>query len=109
MKIIKPTDFPIEMNTENINILANMALVLPVLPEWRKISLEILTDEQRILVSNKVSELNDEKRQQRLNSLTVKELEENDQKDSTFRGNLLQQELDSIYLENKRNKEKQNE
>lgn len=105
MKIIKPTDFPIEMNTENINILANMALVLPVLPEWRKISLEILTDEQRVLVSNKVSELNDEKRQQRLNSLIVEELEENDQKDSTFRGNLLQQELDSIYLENKRKTE----
>lgn len=108
MKTIKPVDFPIEMNTENINILANMALVMPVLPEWRKISLEILTDDERVLVSKKVSELNYEKRKQRLNSLSIEELEKeqksiegSDQNKSTYlNNNLLQQELDSINLEN---------
>jgi hypothetical protein len=92
MKIIYPTDFPIEMNTENLNILANMALMVPVLPEWKKNSLEILTDEQRVLVSNKISELNYEKTKQRLNSLTIEELEEvkesikiNDQKNQLLK------------------------
>jgi uncharacterized protein YciW len=108
MKTINPADFPIEMNTENINILANMALIMPVLPEWRKILLEILTDDERVLVSKKVSELNYEKRKQRLNSLSIEELEKeqksiegSDQNKSTYlNSNLLQQELDSINLEN---------
>ena len=107
MKTINPADFPIEMNTENINILANMELVIPVLPEWRKISSEILTDDERLLVSKKVSELNYEKRKQRLNSLSIEELEkeqksieERDQNQFYRNSNLLQQELDSINLEN---------
>ncbi|SHL86686.1 hypothetical protein [Flavobacterium saccharophilum] len=113
MKTINPADFPIEMNTENINILANMALVIPVLPEWRKISLEILTDDERLLVSKKVSELNYEKRKQRLNSLSIEELEkeqksieEKDQNQFYRNSNLLQQELDSINLENIKKKMK---
>lgn len=106
-KLIRPEDFPIEMSKENIEILANMALEETISDEWRKITFELLSDEENILVSNKISEIQKRREKQRWDSLTKKEQSEDKRKiekslkegPEIFKGNILQQEWDSIELE----------
>lgn len=117
MKIIKPEDFPIEMSPENIDILANMALEDIISDKWREITFNILTEEQNILVSNRISEIQRKKEVQRWNSLTPEEQEEEKQKiekslqegAEVFRGNILQQEWDSIRLSEIEKKKQNND
>lgn len=117
MKIIKPEDFPIELNAENIDILANMALEDIISDEWREITFDILTDEQNTLVNNRISEIQRERSKQRWNSLTPEEQAEENRKmekslregPEVFKGNILQQEWDSIRLsEIEKEKQKKN-
>ena len=106
MKIIKLEDIPIEMTFENIDILAKMMSAFPPIQEWRDIS-SLITDENWILISCRVSEINEEKRKQRWESLTIEEQEKEkqsierslDEESSVYRGNILQQEWDSMNLE----------
>ncbi|ADV48435.1 hypothetical protein Celal_1114 [Cellulophaga algicola DSM 14237] len=95
MKIIKPEDFPIEMSSENIDILASMALEDVISEEWREITFNILTDEQNTLINNRISEIQREDSKQRWSSLSPKEQAEEKQKieesmkdQSTFIGNM---------------------
>ncbi|OOV17653.1 hypothetical protein [Flavobacterium sp. LM4] len=110
-RIIKPEDFPIEFNEQNIEILARMKLnhpppvKFPPPIEWR-ILIPFLTENDKILVSNKVKEIQEEIEKQRWESLTQEEqAEEKRSKERSlnegsdvFRGNILQQEWDSIDL-----------
>ena len=48
---------PRELNDVTVTILAKMAMTFPVTEEWRQIA-EVLTDEQRVRVNNRVSEIN---------------------------------------------------
>jgi hypothetical protein len=57
MKTIKPHEVPEILTEEVINILAEMAMAFPVTKEWRQVA-EVLTDEQLIIVNNRVSEIN---------------------------------------------------
>ena len=113
MKIIKPEDFPIEMTDENITILAEMSLKEVISEEWREITFNKLTDEQNILVNNRICSIQDEKEKKRWNSLTIeeqvfekKQIEESIEDTKSFKGNILEQERHSIDLarEKKENK-----
>lgn len=104
-KIIKPEDFPIEMNDENLNILARMSLTIPPLIEYN-IILPYLNFDEKILIYERASEIQKEEEKQRWDSLTKEEQEEEKRKieeslkegPNVFRGNILQQEWDSIRL-----------
>lgn len=105
MKIIKFEDFPISMTSENIEILAEMMIAMPPSEEWRKIS-DIISYEERNLIREKVKEIQAAKEQKRWESLTFEEQENEKRKiadsineDKKFRGNILQQEWDSIDFE----------
>ncbi|MDB0600397.1 hypothetical protein [Tenacibaculum maritimum] len=106
MKIIKPEDFPIKMTEENINIIANMKLMFPESLCYNEI-LPFLSFDDKILISNKVRDINEEKERERLNSLTPEEQAEEKRKieknlqegPEVFKGNILQQEWDSMWLE----------
>jgi hypothetical protein len=114
-KIIKPEDFPIEMNEENIDILARMALEDIISDEWREITFNILTDEENTIVNNRISEIQREKAQQRWNALSPEEQAEEKRKTEeslkegpgVYRGNILQQEWDSMALEEIERKKKE--
>ena len=101
-KVIKPEDFPIEMNEENLNTLAEMSTQKIISDEWREIVFNILSDEEIILVNNKVSEIQRQNEKQRWESLTHEEQEEEKRSierslkegPEVFRGNILQQEWD---------------
>ena len=106
-KIIKPEDFPVEMSEENIDILARMALEDIISEEWREITFNILTGDENIMVNNRMSEIQREKKQQGWASLSPEEHAEEKRKTEEslkegagiFRGNILQQEWDSMGLE----------
>jgi hypothetical protein len=120
-KVIKPEDFPIEMNEENLNTLAEMSTQKIISDEWREIVFNILSDEEIILVNNKVSEIQRQNEKQRWESLTHEEQEEEKRSierslkegPEVFRGNILQQEWDSIDIarieKEKKKKEGQDE
>ena len=120
-KVIKPEDFPIEMNEENLNTLAEMSTQKIISDEWREIVFNILSDEEIILVNNKVSEIQRQNEKQRRESLTHEEQEEEKRSierslkegPEVFRGNILQQEWDSINIarieKEKKKKEGQDE
>lgn len=120
-KVIKPEDFPIEMNEENLNTLAEMSTQKIISDEWREIVFNILSDEEIILVNNKVSEIQRQNEKQRWESLTHEEQEEEKRSiekslkegQEVFRGNILQQEWDSIDIarieKEKKKKEGQDE
>ena len=120
-KVIKPEDFPIEMNDENLNTLAEMSTQKIISDEWREIVFNILSDEEIILVNNKVSEIQRQNEKQRWKSLTHEEQEEEKRSierslkegPEVFRGNILQQEWDSINIarieKEKKKKEGQDE
>jgi hypothetical protein len=105
-KMIKPEDFPIEMNEENLNALAEMSTQKIISDEWREIVFNILSDEEITLVNNKVCEIQKQKEKQRWESLTHEEQEEEKRSIErslkegleVYRGNILQQEWDSIDL-----------
>lgn len=104
-KIIRPEDFPVEMSEENINILAEMKLMFPDSLCYRDV-LPYLDFKDKILISNKVRDIKNIREQGRWNSLSKEEQEEEHRKideslnatSNVFRGNILQQELDSINL-----------
>lgn len=105
MKIVRPEDFPIMMTSENIEILAEMMTAMPPSEEWRKIS-DIISYEERNLIRERVKEIQIAKEKKRWESLTLEEqenekrnIEDSIDEDKEFRGNILQQELDSIDLE----------
>ena len=106
MKIIKPEDFPIKMTFENINIMAYMSLILPPLLDFSMI-LPLLTYDEKIYIYNRASEIKEEKERKRRQSLTPEEQEEEKQSrarslnegPTVYRGNILQQEWDSMNLE----------
>lgn len=105
MKIIKLEDFPIEMTNENIDALAKMMEAFPPLGEWSKIA-ELITYEEKRLIWDRASEIQKEKEEERWNSLSKEEQEEERRKiekslqegSEVFKGNILQQEWDSIRL-----------
>lgn len=111
MKIIKFEDFPISMTSDNIEILAKMMMAMPPSEEWKKIS-DIISYEERNLIRERIKKIQEVKEKKRWESLTLEEQENEKRKiqnsideDTTkFRGNILQQERDSIELE-KRNDE----
>ena len=104
-KIIRPEDFPIEMNMINTEILTNM-FTANILEQWRNIC-DLLTYEQKKIIWDRDSERQEEKSKQRWDELTKEELELEKRKreislqedPKIFKGNILQQELDSIELE----------
>jgi hypothetical protein len=112
-KVIKPEDFPIEMNKENIEILARMELNYPPPIKYpppveylKLLQLDFLSFDDQIKISQKVKELVVEEEKQRWDSLSKEEQEEEKRKieaslkegPEVFRGNILQQEWDSIDL-----------
>ncbi|OIV42056.1 hypothetical protein [Flavobacterium johnsoniae] len=120
--IIKPEDFPIEMNEENIEILARMKLnypppiKFPPSTEWRAV-LPLLSESDKILISNKINQIQKEIDKQRWESLTHEEQEEEKHSiekslkegPEVYRGNILQQEWDSIDIEKKEKEKKEKE
>lgn len=113
MKTIKFEDFPIIMTSENIEILAEMMTAMPPSEEWRKIS-DIISYEERNLIRERVKEIQAVKEKKRWESLTFEEqenekrkIEDSIEEDRKFRGNILQQEWDSIDFE-KNEKENKN-
>ncbi|OIV42058.1 hypothetical protein [Flavobacterium johnsoniae] len=115
MKMIKFEDFPISMTSENIEILAEMMMAMSPSEEWRKIS-DIISYEERNLIRERVKEIQMAKEKKRWESLTLEEQENEkrkmetsiDEDTKTFRGNILQQERDSIELEKRNDENKQN-
>ncbi len=125
-KKIKPEDFPIEINKENIDILARMKLnypppvKFPPPMEWR-IIISFLSENDKTLVSNRVREIQIELEKQRWDSLSKEEQEEEKssieknlkEESQVYRGNILQQEWDSINLarieEEKKKKDREDE
>ena len=115
-KIIRPEDFPIEMNRENIEILARMMIAFPPLQEWRDIS-DLLDYDERNIIRNRIKKIKEIEEKQRWESLTHEEQDEEKRSierslkegPEVFRGNILQQEWDSIDLERieKENKKKE--
>ncbi len=110
-KIIKPEDFPIELTEHNVEILARMLISIPPIPEWREIS-DLISNDVRNIIRNKVKEIKENEENDRRNSLTPEEQEvekgklEKSYKDTTsFRGNILEQERHSMDLEQKRKEE----
>jgi hypothetical protein len=105
-KIIKPEDFPIEMNEENIDILAYMLSHFPPLKAWDDID-HLITYEQRNIIRDRIKEIKAIKEKKRWDALSLKEQakekrrekEHFDEDPKEFRGNLLQQERDSMALE----------
>lgn len=105
MNIIKFEDFPVEMTKENIDILARMMDSMPPSKDWEKIA-ELLTYEEEVVIWDRASEIQEEREQEHWSSLTPEEQQEKKHKieeslndtSNIFRGNLLQQELDSIEL-----------
>lgn len=113
-RIIKPEDFPIEMNKENIEILARMKLNYPPPIKYpppieylKLLQLDFLSFDDQIKISQKVKELVAEEEKKRWDSLSKEKQEEEKRKieaslnegPEVFRGNILQQEWDSIELE----------
>jgi|GEM_PF-3744845 len=104
--IINPEDYPIRMTSDNIEILAEMMMAIPPLEEWKKIS-DIISYEERNLIRERVKEIQEVKEKKRWKSLTLEEQENEkrkiessiDEDTKKFRGNILQQERDSIELE----------
>lgn len=113
--IINPEDFPISMTSDNIEILAEMMMAIPPSEEWRKIS-DLISYEERNLIRERVKEIQEAKEKKRWESLTLEEQENEERKIESsidedakkFRGNILQQEWDSIELEKRNEKDKQN-
>ena len=112
-KIIKPEDFPIEMNNENIEILAMMKLNYPPPIKYpppveynNLLQLDLLSFDDQIKISEKILEIQKIEEKQRWDSLSKEEQEEEKRKiesslnegPEVFRGNILQQEWDSIDL-----------
>lgn len=115
MRIIKFEDFPISMTSENIEILAEMMTAMPPSEEWRKIS-DVISYEERNLIRERVKEIQTAKEKKRWESLTLEEqenekrnIEDSIDEDKEFRGNILQQELDSIDLERIEKEKKEKE
>lgn len=75
MKEYKPEELPKELDDVAITILAEMAMTFPVSERWRQVA-EVLTNEQRIKVTNRVSEINRKVAADRKASMSVKEKEE---------------------------------
>jgi hypothetical protein len=104
-RIIKPKDFPIKMNEKNIDVLAQMSLIFPPSIDFNMI-LPLLTFDEKINIYNRASKIKEEEEKQRCESLTLEEQEEETRKiedslkegPNVFRGNILQQEWDSIDL-----------
>jgi hypothetical protein len=110
-RIIKPEDFPIEMNEENIEILARMKLNFPppiTYPpplEWRMI-VHLLSEDEKVMVSNKVREIRLQLEKEEWASRSPEEQAEEKRKTEeslkegpgVYRGNILQQEWDSMYI-----------
>jgi hypothetical protein len=107
-KIIKVDDFPILLNDENIDILANMMMAFPPLQEWRDIS-DLLDYDERNIIRNRIKKIKEIEEKQRWESLTHEEQEEEKRKTESslnegpevFRGNILQQELKKKRREKK--------
>jgi hypothetical protein len=112
-KIIKPEDFPIEINRENIEILAMMKLnypppiKYPPLIEYNiLLQLDLLSFDDQIKISEKIREIQKKEEKKRWDSLTKEDQEEEKRKieaslkegPEVYRGNILQQEWDSIDL-----------
>lgn len=112
-KIIKPEDFPIEINRENIEILAMMKLNYPPPIKYPPpveynilLQLDLLSFDDQIKISEKIREIQKKEEKKRWDSLTKEEQEEEKRKieaslnegPEAFRGNILQQEWDSIDL-----------
>jgi len=103
-EIIRPEDFPIEMTVQNVEILANMMSHIPRSKEWRDIT-TLITDEQKDLIQETI-EIKEEKKRKRWESLSPEEQAEEKRKieaslkegPGVYRGNILQQEWDSIEL-----------
>ena len=127
-KIIKPEDFPIEMNSENIEILAMMKLNYPPPIKYpppveynNLLQLDLLSFDDQIKISEKILEIQKIEEKKRWDSLSKEKQEEEKRKieaslnegPEVFRGNILQQEWDSIDLarieKEKKKKEGQDE
>jgi hypothetical protein len=113
-KIIKPEDFPVEMNEENLEILAKMSLIRPPSLDYNRL-LPLLSHGEKILLYNKARQIRIAAEEQRWNALSPEEqaeekrkAEDVDDDPKAFRGNLLQQELDSMALEEMERKKKNN-
>ena len=104
-EIIRPEDFPIEMSIRNVEILAHMMSHFPPLQEWRDIA-DLITYEQRNIIRDRIKEIKAIKEKQRWESLSPEEQAEEKRKTEEslkegagiFRGNILQQEWDSMEL-----------
>lgn len=125
--IIKPEDFPIEMNKKNIDILAKMQLNYPPPVKYpppieylKLLHMDLLSFDDQIKIDERVKEIKKEEEKQRWESLTLEEQEEETRKieaslkegSEIYRGNILQQEWDSIDLariEKEKMKEKMKE
>jgi hypothetical protein len=112
-KIIKPEDFPIEINRENIEILAMMKLNYPPPIKYPPpieynilLQLDLLSFDDQIKISEKIREIQKKEEKKRWDSLTKEDQEEEKRKieaslkegPEVYRGNILQQEWDSIDL-----------
>ena len=125
-RIIRPKEFPIEMNQENIEILAMMQLNFPPPIKYpppveylKLLHLDLLSHDDQIKINGKVDKIKEEEKKLRWESLTKEEQEEEKGKikkslqegPNVYRGNLLQQEWDSMNLEKivRENRGKENE
>lgn len=115
MEMIKIEDFPIKMTSNNIEILAKMMMTMPPLEEWKKIS-DVISYEERNLIRERVKQIQTEEDKRRWESLTIEQQEEEARKfqksfeedSKSFRGNILQQQRDSIELERKEKDDNKN-
>jgi len=113
-KTIKPEDFPIEMNEENLEILAKMSLIRPPSLDYNRL-LPFLSHEEKILIYNKAHDIRLATEQQHWESLSPEEQAEEKRKTEeslkegpgVHRGNILQQEWDSMALEEIERKKKE--
>ncbi len=111
--IIRPEDFPFEMNEQNIDILARMQLNFPPPVKFpppieylKLLHMNLLSFEDQIKIDQKVKEIKEEIEIKRWEALTEKEKEQEKRSKErslregpeVFRGNILQQEWDSIDL-----------
>jgi hypothetical protein len=112
-RIIRPEDFPLEVNEQNIDILARMQLNFPPPVKFpppieylELLHMDLLSFEDQIKIDQRVKEIKEEIEKQRWEVLTQEEqAEEKRSKERSlnegpevFRGNILQQEWDSIDL-----------
>ncbi len=121
-KVIKAEDLPEELTEEIIEILVGMAMEFPKKTfDWIEVS-DILEERDQLdiildIVDVKNKKIQEEKEQERWNSLTPDEQAEEKRKiekslrtgPEVFRGNILQQEWDSMHLaEIEKEKKKKN-